>query len=167
VKPTARRVLAPGRIGALALLAALLSVARFAVLVSPANAKPEYLDAFNKKYDKRGSRLDTCNTCHTTAQDAEHRNPYGVDFGNHNHDFGAIEQLDSDGDGVKNIDEIKADTFPGDKDDYPGHPKPKPKPPTTTTTTRPFPFSLLPQSVPNVSASGLAHLLAILEGRSQ
>ena len=59
---SARRF-APAHLGAIAVLSALLSMAGFAVLVSPANAKPEYLDAFNQKYGTKGSRLDTCNTC--------------------------------------------------------------------------------------------------------
>jgi hypothetical protein len=46
-------------------------------------------------------------------------NPYGTDFGAANHDFGAIEAKDSDGDGVTNIDEIKAESFPGDPNDKP------------------------------------------------
>jgi hypothetical protein len=162
--PPARRF-APAHLGAIAVLSALLSMAGFAVLVSPAMGKPEYLAEFNKKYGTQGTRLDSCNTCHTTTQDAEHLNPYGADFRKDNHDFGAIEPLDSDGDGYKNIDEIKAGSFPGDPEDYPGHPKPKPKPPTTTTTTRPFPFSLLPQNLPLGRAGTGDTLLSILDGR--
>ena len=51
---SARRF-APTHLGAIAVLSALLSMAGFAILVSPANAKPEYLDAFNHKYNTRGS----------------------------------------------------------------------------------------------------------------
>ncbi|HKN91206.1 MAG TPA: thrombospondin type 3 repeat-containing protein [Acidimicrobiia bacterium] len=162
---SARRF-APARLGAIAVLSALLSMAGFAVLVSPAMGKPDYLAEFNKKYDTRGSKLDSCNTCHTTPQDAQHLNPYGADFGKHNHDFGAIEPLDSDGDGFSNIDEIKAGTFPGDPNDNPNT-KSKPKaPPSTTTTTKPFPFSLLPSGLPHVGSAGTADtLLAILDGR--
>jgi len=140
-------ILAPGRLLAVAVISALLSMAGFAVLVSPATAKPEYLQEFNTKYKTQGTKLDSCNTCHTTTQDAEHLNPYGTDFRKANHDFGAIEQLDSDGDGFKNIDEINAGTFPGDPNDNPNT-KAKPKPAPTTTTTKPFPFSLLPSNVP-------------------
>jgi hypothetical protein len=136
----------PGKMAAVAGISALLSMAGFAFLVSPATAKPEYLQGFNKKYGTQGTKLDSCNTCHTTSQDADHLNPYGVDFRKANHDYGAIEGLDSDGDGFKNIDEIKAGTFPGDPNDNPNT-KAKPKPPPTTTTTKPFPFSLLPGSV--------------------
>ena len=133
---------APGRTAAVAVISALLSMAGFAFLVSPATAKPEYLQGFNKKYGTQGTKLDSCNTCHTTSQDADHLNPYGQYFLKANHDYGAIEGLDSDGDGFKNIDEINAGTFPGDPKDNPNT-KAKPKPAPTTTTTKPFPFSLL------------------------
>ena len=137
------RIFVPYRLHVVAGLAALLSMAGFAVFGTPALSKPEYLGEFNKRYGTAGSRLDSCSTCHTTSQDAEHLNVYGADFRKANHDFGAIEALDSDGDGFKNIDEIKAGTFPGDPKSYPGAPPP-PKPSTTTTTTAPFPFSILP-----------------------
>ena len=74
---SARRF-APARLGAIAVLSALLSMAGFAVLVSPAMGKPDYLAEFNKKYDTRGSKLDSCNTCHTTPQDAQHLNSHGL-----------------------------------------------------------------------------------------
>jgi hypothetical protein len=62
-------------------------------------------------------------------------NSYGAEFAKNNHDFGAVEPLDSDGDGFSNIDEIKALTFPGDPADNPNtKPAPKPAPSTTTTT---------------------------------
>ncbi|HEY4409884.1 MAG TPA: thrombospondin type 3 repeat-containing protein [Acidimicrobiia bacterium] len=135
-------VFSPGRMAAVAVLSAVFSMAGFAFLVSPATAKPEYLQGFNKKYGTQGTKLDSCNTCHTTTQDADHLNPYGIDFRKADHDYGAIEGLDSDGDGFKNIDEINAGTFPGDPNDNPDT-KAKPKPAPTTTTTKPFPFSLL------------------------
>ena len=125
----ATRVFVPSRLVAVAVLSALISMAGFAVLVSPAQSKPEYLSEFNKKYGTQGTKLDSCQTCHTTTQDAQHLNPYGTDFGKSKHDLGAIEPLDSDGDGFSNIDEIKAGTFPGDPKDNP----------TTTTTTKPKP----------------------------
>ena len=140
-------VFAPAKMAAVAVISALLSMAGFAFLVSPATAKPEYLQGFNKKYGTQGTKLDSCNTCHTTAQDADHLNPYGQDFGKANHDYGAVEGLDSDGDSFKNIDEINAGTFPGDPKDNPNT-KAKPKPAPTTTTTKPFPFSLLGSAAP-------------------
>jgi hypothetical protein len=145
--PVGARVFVPHRLHVVALLAALLSMVGFAAFSSPAQSKPEYLSEFNKKYGTTGSRLDSCSTCHTTSQDAQHLNAYGTDFGKHTHDFGAIEPLDSDGDGVSNLDEIRGGAFPGDPNDYPGKPPP-PKPSTTTTTTAPFPFSILPNLPP-------------------
>ncbi|HVW33041.1 MAG TPA: hypothetical protein VHL53_10920 [Acidimicrobiia bacterium] len=140
-----------------------LSVAGFAVLVSPAMAKPEYLQAFNAKYGTQGTKLDSCNTCHTTSQDADHLNPYGLDYRKANHDFAAIEGLDSDGDSFKNIDEINAGTFPGDPNDNPNT-KAKPKPaPTTTTTAKTGPLAqILPNGLLRVDPS---RLLSILDGR--
>lgn len=139
-----RSIFAPKVLGAVAMLSAVMSAAGFRLLVSPAQGTPEYMSQFNAKYDTRGSKLDSCMTCHTTQEGgAENINPYGADFGQSNHDFGAVEGHDSDGDGFSNVDEIKADTFPGDKDDNPNTRKAKeqPKPPpssTTTTTTGPL-----------------------------
>ncbi|HEV7862474.1 MAG TPA: hypothetical protein VGR20_07225 [Acidimicrobiia bacterium] len=151
------RLFVPQRLHVVAGLAALMSMVGFAVFGSPALSKPEYLGEFNKRYGTTGSRLDACATCHTTTQDAEHLNAYGVDFSKSNHDFGPIEALDSDGDGFKNIDEIKAGTFPGDPKDYPGASKPPPKP-STTTTTKPFPFSILP-NLPSMTKAEVDSLL--------
>jgi hypothetical protein len=159
---SARRF-APTHLGAIAVLSAMLSMAGFAILVSPANAKPEYLDAFNQKYSTRGSKLDSCNTCHTTTQDAQHLNPYGTDFHNSNRDFGAIEPKDSDGDGFSNIDEIHAGTFPGDPNDNPKT-KSAPKPSTTTTTAKSGPLSLI--GLPSLGSTvNLGQLLSILDGQ--
>ena len=118
--------------------------------MSPAQSKPEYLSEFNSRYKTSGSRLDTCTTCHASSSPSkENLNPYGRDFGAANHDFGAIEGKDSDGDGFSNIDEIKAGTFPGDPNENPDKkPEPPKKPAPTTTTTRPFPFNLLPDNLP-------------------
>ena len=99
--------------------------------------------------DKKGTKLDHCATCHRggeyeskgkmtslgSCQWCHHSygydgsgnildtmNQYGKDF----HDYGrnadavrAIENLDSDGDGFVNIDEIEANRFPGDATDDP------------------------------------------------
>lgn len=139
-------------LAAVAVLSATLSAAGFAVLGSPAESKPEYLSSFNSKYNTRGSKLDSCKTCHQSdTGNADNLNAYGKDFGAANHDFAAVEGKDSDGDGFSNVDEIKAKTYPGDPNDNPDtKPKEEPKPaPTSTTTTRPFPFSLLPDNLPS------------------
>lgn len=137
----------------IAVLAGVLSTAGFALLSPPAQSTPEYMGQFNDRYGTRGSRLDSCMTCHTSESGgAQNMNPYGADFGKHGHDFGGIESLDSDGDGFTNVDEIRAGTFPGDRSEDPDHkPAPKPKPSTTTTTTAPFPFSLLPKLPPGAA----------------
>ena len=60
------------------------------------------------------SRLDTCSTCHTGPPSF---NAYGTDLSNNAIDFAVIESLDSDGDGLINIDEIHNLTFPGNTSD--------------------------------------------------
>jgi hypothetical protein len=138
----ARSIFVPKVLGGVAVLSAVISAAGFTLLVSPAQSTPEYMSQFNAKYNTRGAKVDSCLTCHTQQQGGtENINAYGKDFGAANHDFGAVEGKDSDGDGFSNIDEIKADTFPGNKDDNPNtKPKaqPKPPPPSTTTTTGPL-----------------------------
>jgi hypothetical protein len=59
--------------------------------------------------------------CHTNFTSNSSRNPYGLAFknaggpGNPNNAFASIENLDSDGDGTSNVDEIDTDTgfYPG------------------------------------------------------
>ena len=97
----------------------------------------EALDAFNAVYDTEGTRLDTCNTCHTSGRNTNH---YGTDLKSRfrvltssggsdmTHEesiqqfrtaIKAIENNDSDQDGYSNVNEIRARTFPGDALDYP------------------------------------------------
>ena len=105
----------PRVFGGVAVLSAVISAGGFGLLVSPAQSRPEYLSEFNSRYKTSGSHLDTCSTCHASSSPSrENLNPFGKDFGAANHDFGAIEGKDSDGDGVSNIDEINKRTFPGD-----------------------------------------------------
>jgi predicted CXXCH cytochrome family protein len=83
-------------------------------------ALPDYHTAFVRLY---APKADTalakarCQLCHTTPEGGR-RNPYGEDFGKQNTRdaaaFRAIEKLDSDKDGVSNLDEIRAGTLPGD-----------------------------------------------------
>src|SRR2546423_6560203 len=124
-----RKLFFPGVLAGVALLSSVISMVGFGLLVSPAESRPEYLSAFNDRYKPSGSHLDTCSTCHASSSPArENLNPYGKDFSAANHDFGAIEPKDSDGDGFSNIDEIKAGTFPGDPNENPNK-KPEPKKP--------------------------------------
>jgi len=84
------------------------------------------MKAFNEKYPDSKAKLGKCTTCHMKPlpkKDDHELNPYGKDVqatidpkdATKKIDLGKIEPKDSDGDGVKNIDEIKAGTNPGDK----------------------------------------------------
>jgi hypothetical protein len=83
--------------------------------------------AFVAKYPDAKASLGKCSTCHVKAlpkKEDHEMNPYGKDVQTKavvdpkaekkTYKFEKIEGLDSDGDGVKNIDEIKAGTNPGD-----------------------------------------------------
>ena len=89
------------------------------------------LDTFNRVYSTEGSRLDTCETCHISRKVT---NAYGYDLKAAFEGkkltaaeameqlqamIKTIEELDSDGDGFSNIEEVTARTFPGDPDDHP------------------------------------------------
>jgi hypothetical protein len=113
-----RTLRGPRMLGLIALLSAVISGIGFAALSPPAQSTPDNLSAFNKRYGTTGSKLDSCLTCHQSQSAAkDNLNPYGKDFAGANHDFGAIEPKDSDGDGVTNLDEIKKRTFPGNPAD--------------------------------------------------
>ena len=77
---------------------------------------------YNAQYQTAGSKLDSCILCHGAS--GPPNNPYGADYAANGHDFASIEQLDSDGDGYTNLDEITAGTFPGDPNDFPNAPPP-------------------------------------------
>lgn len=79
---------------------------------------------FVAKYPDAKAKLGKCSTCHTAAlpkKDAHDLNAYGTDLqkamsaDKKSFDFAKVEALDSDGDGVSNLDEIKAGTNPGAK----------------------------------------------------
>src|ERR1043166_5960304 len=82
--------------------------------------------AFGTKYPDAKAKLAKCSTCHEKAMPKKEdhaNNPYGADLektvadpkaAKKVIDFAKVEAMDSDGDGVKNIDEIKAGTNPGD-----------------------------------------------------
>ena len=78
-------------------------------------ATPSYLTAFVKTYPEvKGKALDSCATCHMPAF-SENLNRYGNELKFAPLGFKEIEELDSDFDGVSNIDEIKASTNPGSR----------------------------------------------------
>jgi hypothetical protein len=75
--------------------------------------------AFVAKYPDAKAKLGKCATCHTKGmpkKDDAELNAYGKDLKESGKpaDFAKVEAKDSDGDGVKNADEIKAGTNPGD-----------------------------------------------------
>jgi uncharacterized membrane protein len=91
-----------------------------------AQAKPEYLDVFYNAYKPYAARLEArnCANCHVSESDYT-LNPYGKQIAQEKKASGQrsglpvailrkIEPLDADGDGVSNLDEIKAGTAPGD-----------------------------------------------------
>jgi len=80
-----------------------------------AQAFSSILNDFNSNYGTANTRIDSCNTCHTSGFGF---NAYGNAYRNAS-SFSAIESLDSDGDGFSNISEINALTFPGDSSDFP------------------------------------------------
>ena len=97
----------------------------FLSVVALACAMPEYLDAFNKKYDIKSSSLlgkSKCMICHA-SMDGGTRNLYGKDVEASLKKLKAkrvndlvligVEPLDSNKNGIKNIDEIQADQLPG------------------------------------------------------
>ncbi|MCX5770055.1 MAG: PASTA domain-containing protein [Candidatus Hydrogenedentes bacterium] len=87
------------------------------LLTLPAWATQLILDAAIAEYPFiDGTRLDSCSLCHTTVPT---RNPYGTALENAGLNFDSIENLDSDGDGITNIDEITDLTFPGNASDFP------------------------------------------------
>ena len=79
-------------------------------------AKPAIMQAFKAAYPTTKLAV-SCKVCHDGTPPK--LNTYGLDLQKANLKFADIEQLDSDGDGVKNIDEINAASYPGDKNSVP------------------------------------------------
>ncbi len=91
-----------------------------------ASAKDSILTSFTSNYPATsGSALDSCSTCHTSVPAL---NAYGSALRTAGLNFGAIEGLDSDGDGFTNLQEIRALTNPGVASS-------RPTAPTSTSTT--------------------------------
>ncbi len=112
---------------------------------TPASATPSFLGLAESQYPSIvGSRIDSCNLCHVPNA-IPSLNAYGTAFLNNGLNAAAlvaIENLDSDGDGFTNIQEIRALTFPGDPIDHPQAASPTP---TRTATTVP---TTVPSSTP-------------------
>lgn len=86
-----------------------------------------------------GSRIDNCSLCHTSVPSL---NPYGAAYSNGGRGQASsltnINNVDSDGDGFSNLQEITAHTYPGDALDFPMTPSATPTTvPTATATTAP------------------------------
>ncbi len=88
-------------------------------LIGIPQASAYYRTEFLANYSVRGTVLDTCEVCHLIDDSWPARNPYGTDFELYGHNFTNIENLDSDGDGFTNIQEISELTFPGNASSHP------------------------------------------------
>ena len=82
-------------------------------------AIPSLQTAFVAKYpDIRETKVNSCTTCHMPAK-KDFLNDYGLALKEAKMDFAKIEELDSDGDGQTNIEEIKDERFPGSQAKFP------------------------------------------------
>lgn len=85
-----------------------------AFIASPlTKARPSYVK------DLPTSLKNYCNVCHATASGGP-LNVFGDDYLRLGLNINATANLDSDGDGFTNEEELAADTFPGDPNSYPG-----------------------------------------------
>jgi|GEM_PF-6340436 len=107
----------------------LLTVSLSLGLTGLAAALPDYQPTFTKLYSPKPETPIAkagCLVCHSDM--AGKLNPYGVDLRKQKTRdaaaFKAIEQVDSDRDGVANLEEIKAGTLPGDPQSKPAAQKP-------------------------------------------
>jgi hypothetical protein len=138
--------------GALLLLAVMISLTKPQV----GSAAPADLGSAVAKYPSlSGTSLQSCDLCHTASLPS--LNPYGAAYkskGRNTAAFGSIENLDSDGDGFSNIQEINALTFPGNPSSKPAAPTATNVPPPTSTnvpnpTSTPIPTVVtLPSTTP-------------------
>ncbi len=81
-------------------------------------AKPKFLKGFSANYP--GAKVNDCVICHVNESNFM-MNAYGASLMVNKMDFKAIEEEDSDGDGVSNIAEINAGSNPGDKSSVPSN----------------------------------------------
>ena len=118
----------------------LVFVVLMMLVSTTASAISSYLTQFNTRYGTSATPLNSCIICHQTASGSPSspRNSYGVAFDtpSNAHNFPAIEQLDSDGDGFTNIVEITARTFPGNASSFPAPVIKIPRAPTNLGVTQ-------------------------------
>mgnify|MGYP000200350672 CR=1 FL=1 len=124
-------------------------------------ALPGDLSSAMAKYPSlAASSLNNCTLCHTASIPS--LNPYGAAYKNNGRNtaaFGAIENIDSDGDGFTNIQEINALTFPGDPASKPAAAPTATNPPAPTNTSVPNPTNtpistvVAPTATPSVPSS--------------
>lgn len=87
--------------------------------VERAYATPSLQTAFISQYPAlRDTPLQSCTTCHMPAKE-DFLNGYGLALKDAKMSFVEIEELDSDGDKVSNIDEINDESFPGSQAEAP------------------------------------------------
>jgi len=101
----------------ISLVGAVLIASGVVMIVSPEPvlARTNDLTAAVSRYPQiDNTDLDSCSLCHGSSYSL---NPYGSDYDTYG--FAGIENIDSDGDGFLNIDEINALTEPGDENDHP------------------------------------------------
>jgi uncharacterized membrane protein len=135
--------------------AVVLLVILLTVTATAACARPEFLAAFKATYPivKPGGVIDSasCNLCHKGGPPK--LNPYGASVKSaldklsvssvNAQVLHSIEATDSDGDGWSNLDEINADTLPGDPTSRPaGKPLSAAKPPSQSDTGEISPFDI-------------------------
>ncbi len=94
-----------------------LAVSAAALFLSSnsAYALPSIQTAFISRYPAlRDTPLQSCTTCHMPVK-KEFLNGYGLALKEARMNFEEIEDLDSDGDKISNIDEINDESFPGSR----------------------------------------------------
>ena len=85
-----------------------------------ATAQPRYVRSLIAKYPHVAkTKLADCRTCHIADQPGV-LNAYGEALRDSTLRYAAVEKLDSDRDGARNLAEIQALTFPGEASDKPG-----------------------------------------------
>ncbi len=84
------------------------------IALPPTKARFEYVK------DLPQSLKSYCNVCHTASSGKGPLNVFGEDYLKLGLDMNATSNLDSDGDGFVNGEELAAGTFPGDPNSFPG-----------------------------------------------